>query len=151
MLNTGEKAPDFTLPDQNGNNVSLSQFRGKKVVLYFYPKDSTPGCTKEACSLRDHKAELEAKNAVVIGISRDSIASHKKFENKENLNFILLSDPEHKVIEEYGAWGEKKLYGKTSMGIIRCTYLIDEMGIITDVIGKVSVSTHGEDVLNLID
>lgn len=146
MIDIGMIAPDFTLKDQDGNNRSLSDFKGKKVVLYFYPKDNTPGCTKEACSLRDNKDDLSRLNAIIIGISKDSVESHKRFIEKQGLNFILLSDPDHIVMEEYGAWGEKKLYGKTSIGTIRCTYIIDEEGRIEKSFPKVSVNTHGEDI-----
>lgn len=151
MLEVGSIAPDFTLQDQNGNDRSLSEFKGKKVILYFYPKDNTPGCTKEACSLRDHKSELENKNAVIIGISKDSIASHQRFIEKQDLNFILLSDPEHKVMESYQAWGEKINYGKKSMGTIRSTYIINEEGVIEKTFPKVAVATHGEDILKYLN
>ena len=129
MLAEGTKAPLFTLDDQNGNNVSLSDFRGQKVVLYFYPKDNTPGCTKEACSIRDNMPDFSRLNVKILGVSRDSGESHRKFIEKQNLNFTLLSDPEHKVMEEYGAWGEKTLYGKKSMGVIRSTFVINEDGV----------------------
>lgn len=151
MLSENTLAPDFTLPDQNGNDVALSSFRGKKVVLYFYPKDNTPGCTKEACSFRDNKPLFDNLNAVVIGISKDSAKAHTSFIEKQNLNFTLLSDPEHKVIEEYGAWVEKNNYGKKSMGILRCTYVLDENGIIIKAYKKVNTATHGEDVKNYLE
>lgn len=150
MLEVGTTAPDFSLVDQNNETRTLSEFRGKKVILYFYPKDNTPGCTKEACSLRDSKAEIEARNAIVIGVSKDSASSHKRFEEKQNLNFILLSDPEHTVLEMYEAWGEKMNYGKKSMGTIRCTYIINEDGIIEKTFPKVAVATHGEDILKYL-
>ena len=121
MLSVGNKAPDFTLMDETGREISLSDFKGKKVVIYFYPKDDTPGCTKEACSFRDVYDDILAAGAVVIGISKDDTSSHQKFKNKYNLPFYLLSDPDHKVIEKYGAWQEKKMYGKTSMGTARIT------------------------------
>ena len=130
MLEPNTKAPDFTLPNQNGEMVSLSDFLGKKVILYFYPKDNTPGCTRQACAFAAANAELEEAGVVVIGISKDSVASHQKFVQKQNLPFILLSDPELQAIEAYGVWQEKKLYGKVSMGVVRTTYLIDEQGMI---------------------
>lgn len=147
MLEIGTKAPDFTLKNQSGENITLSEYRGRKVVLYFYPKDSTPGCTKEACSFRDNKSNLEEKNIVVLGISKDSEKSHQRFIEKQNLNFTLLSDEEGKVIEEYGAWGEKSLYGKRYMGIIRMTYVIDEDGVIIKAYDKIKVATAAEDIL----
>lgn len=147
MLEIGTKAPDFTLKNQSGENITLSEYRGRKVVLYFYPKDSTPGCTKEACSFRDNKNNLEDKNIVVLGISKDSEKSHQRFIEKQNLNFTLLSDEEGKVIEEYGAWGEKSLYGKRYMGIIRMTYVIDEDGVIIKAYDKIKVATAAEDIL----
>ena len=151
MLETGTKAPDFSLPDQNGSTVRLSDFQGKKVVLYFYPKDNTPGCTKEACSLRDWKEELIKRGVVIMGVSKDSIQSHNKFREKYGLDFILLSDPEKTVHIAYEAWGEKKLYGKVSLGTIRKTFLIDEEGNIEKIWNKVSVATHGEDVVKYLD
>lgn len=147
MLEIGTKAPDFTLKNKNGENITLSEYRGRKVVLYFYPKDSTPGCTKEACSFRDNKSNLEDKNIVVLGISKDSEKSHQRFIEKQNLNFTLLSDEEGKVIEEYGAWGEKSLYGKRYMGILRMTYVIDEDGVIIKAYDKIKVATAAEDIL----
>jgi len=146
MLEVNTLAPDFTLPDENGNPIKLSDFRGKRVILYFYPKDNTAGCTKEACSLRDHKAVFDEMNAVILGVSRDSSKSHQGFIAKQNLNFKLLTDAEHKVMEAYGAWGEKKLYGKVSMGVIRSTFIIDEEGRIVKVFKKVNTATHGEEV-----
>ncbi len=146
MLAEGTKAPLFTLADQDGNNVSLSDFRGQKVVLYFYPKDNTPGCTREACSIRDNMPDFSRLNVKIFGVSRDSGESHRKFIEKQNLNFTLLSDPEHKVMEEYGAWGEKTLYGKKSMGVIRSTFVINEDGVIEKVYKKVNTATHGEDL-----
>ena len=150
MLEVGTVAPEFTLLDQDGKERKLSEWRGKKIVLYFYPKDNTPGCTKEACSLRDSYSELLKLNAVVVGVSKDSVDSHQKFIAKQNLNFILLSDPEHKVQEEYQAWGEKMNYGKKYFGTIRCTYIIDEDGKIEKTFPKVSVSTHGEDIIKYL-
>lgn len=146
MLAEGTKAPLFTLADQNGNNVNLSDFRGQKVVLYFYPKDNTPGCTKEACSIRDNMPDFSRLNVKILGVSRDSGESHRKFIEKQNLNFTLLSDPGHQVMEEYGAWGEKTLYGKKSMGVIRSTFVINEYGVIEKVYKKVNTATHGEDL-----
>ena len=151
MLAEGTKAPLFTLDDQNGNNVSLSDFRGQKVVLYFYPKDNTPGCTKEACSIRDNMPDFSRLNVKILGVSRDSGESHRKFIEKQNLNFTLLSDPEHKVMKEYGAWGEKTLYGKKSMGVIRSTFVINEDGVIEKVYKKVNTSTHGEDLKKYLE
>ncbi len=147
MLAIGTKAPDFTLKDKDGKEVSLSEYRGSKVILYFYPKDSTAGCTKEACSFRDKKNELATEGFTVIGISRDSQKSHQRFAEKQNLNFTLLSDEDTSVIEAYEAWGEKSLYGKRYMGIIRMTYVIDEDGVIIKAYDKVKVSTHAEDIL----
>ena len=146
MLAEGTKAPLFTLADQDGSNVSLSDFKGQKVVLYFYPKDNTPGCTKEACSIRDNMPDFSRLNVKIFGVSRDSGESHRKFIEKQNLNFTLLSDPEHKVMEEYGAWGEKTLYGKKSMGVIRSTFVINEDRVIEKVYKKVNTATHGEDL-----
>lgn len=142
MPSEKDLAPDFTLPDQNGKPVALSSFRGKKVVLYFYPKDDTPGCTKEACSLRDGHGELLTLGAVVLGVSPDKPESHTKFIEKYNLPFTLLSDPEHKVMEAYDAWGEKSLYGKVSIGVKRTTYVISESGVIEKVFKKVDTEAH---------
>ena len=144
MIEVGSEAPDFILPDENGNSVRLSDARGSIAILYFYPKDNTPGCTKEACSLRDEKEDFDGLDAVIIGINKDSTASHKKFITNQNLNFTLLSDPEHKVIETYQAWGEKTFCGKKSMGILRCTYIIDPEGKINKTYDKVTTSTHGK-------
>ena len=151
MLEVGTIAPEFTLPDQDGVERKLSDYKGKWVVLYFYPKDNTPGCTKEACSLRDEKAVFDSLDAVIIGISKDSTASHKKFITNQNLNFTLLSDPEHKVIESYQAWGEKTFCGKKSMGILRCTYIIDPEGRINKTYAKVNTATHGSDVKTYLE
>ncbi len=150
MINEGTKAPDFTLPDETGDNVSLSSFRGKKVVLYFYPRDNTPGCTKEACSFRDAYGEITAKGAVVIGISADSPDSHGKFKLKFGLPFYLLSDTEKTVIQEYGAWGEKNMYGKTTMGVIRSTFIIDEEGTVARVFPKVKPDEHADEILKYL-
>lgn len=151
MLEKGNKAPSFTLMGDDGKEYSLEDFKGKKVLLYFYPKDNTPGCTKEACSLRDWNSELIKRGVTIIGISRDSDKSHNKFREKYGLNFILLSDPEKTVHISYDAWGEKKLYGKVSLGAIRKTFLIDEEGNIEKIWNKVSVATHGEDIVKYLD
>lgn len=150
MLNVGDKAIDFSLPNVDGNIVKLSDFKEKKIVLYFYPKDNTPGCTKEACGFRDIYREILDKGAVVIGISPDSIKSHQKFKEKHNLPFYLLSDENHEVCELYGAWGEKKMYGKTYMGVKRITYVIDENFNIMAAFPKVSPEKHGDEVLELL-
>ena len=147
MLKVGTKAPDFTLLDKRGNSVSLSDFLGKKVVLYFYPKDSTPGCTRQACAFAQNHSNFEDKNVVVIGISKDSVASHLKFAEKYELPFVLLSDPELQAIQAYGVWQEKKLYGKVSMGVVRSTYLIDEQGVIEKVMPKVKPDTNAAEIL----
>ena len=147
MLEVGTKAPAFTLPDKNGTPVSLSDFRGRKVVLYFYPRDNTPGCTRQACAFAQSYGEFSKKNTVVIGISKDSAASHLKFAEKYQLPFVLLSDPEHTVIGAYGAWQEKKLYGKVSMGTVRCTYLLDEEGVIRKVMPKSKPDTNAAEIL----
>ena len=147
MLEVGMKAPDFTLMDKRGNSVSLSDFLGKKVVLYFYPKDSTPGCTRQACAFAQNHSNFEDKNVVVIGVSKDSVASHLKFAEKYELPFVLLSDPELVAIQAYGVWQEKKLYGKVSMGVVRSTYLIDELGVIEKVMPKVKPDTNAADIL----
>lgn len=147
MLEVGTKAPDFTLLDKNGAEVSLSDFLGKKVVLYFYPRDNTPGCTRQACAFAQNYGAFAEKNVAVIGISKDSVASHLKFAQKHELPFILLSDPELKAIQAYGVWQEKKLYGKVSMGVVRTTYLINEEGVIEKVMPKVKPDTNAEDIL----
>lgn len=150
MLTKGTKAPEFSLPDKNGNTVSLSDFLGKKVVLYFYPKDNTPGCTRQACAFAANYSEFEKKGTVVIGISRDSAASHTKFAEKYSLPFILLSDSELEVIKAYGVWQEKKLYGKLSFGVVRSTYIIDEEGMISHVMPKVKPDTNAAEILELL-
>ena len=150
MLQEGMRAPVFTLADKDGKMVSLSDFLGKKVVLYFYPKDNTPGCTRQACAFAAAYSEFEKKNAVVIGISKDSVASHEKFAEKYNLPFILLSDPELQAIQAYGVWQEKKLYGKTSMGVVRTTFIIDEQGKIMKVMSKVKPDTNAAEVLDIL-
>jgi peroxiredoxin Q/BCP len=150
MLTQGTKAPDFTLSDKDGNTVSLSDFHGKKVVLYFYPKDNTPGCTRQACAFAASYDAFKQLDAVVIGISRDSVASHLKFAEKHSLPFILLSDPNLEAITAYGVWQEKKLYGKTSMGVVRSTYIIDEEGMIEKVMPKVKPDTNATEVLKAL-
>ncbi len=147
MLEVGTKAPDFTLNDKNGSPVTLSGFLGRKVVLYFYPRDNTPGCTRQACAFAQNYQTFTEENVVVIGISKDSVASHLKFAQKYDLPFLLLSDPDHAVIEAYGAWQEKKLYGKVSMGVVRSTYLINEEGIIEKVMPKVKPDTNAAEIL----
>lgn len=147
MLNIGDKAPEFTLEDKDGKTVSLSDFAGKKVVLYFYPKDNTPGCTRQACAFAGLYGEFQEKGVEVIGISRDSVASHSRFAEKHALPFILLSDPELTAIQAYGVWQEKKLYGKTTMGVVRTTFLIDEQGRIQTVMPKVKPDTNAAEIL----
>ena len=147
MLETGTKAPDFSLPDQGGVIHSLSRYRGKKVILYFYPRDNTPGCTKQACGFRDLYPQFTEKGAVVLGVSKDSVASHKKFQEKYQLSFPILSDTELQVIQAYDVWKEKKLYGKVSIGVVRTTYLIDENGIISKAFGKVKAAQNPEQML----
>lgn len=150
MLETGMKAPVFTLNDKNGNTVSLSDFLGKKVVLYFYPKDNTPGCTRQACAFAAAYEGFKAKDVVVIGVCRDSIASHQKFAQKYDLPFILLSDPELQAIQAYDVWQEKKLYGKESMGVVRTTFIIDEQGNIEKIISKVKPDTNAAEILSFL-
>ncbi|WP_448975521.1 thioredoxin-dependent thiol peroxidase [Oribacterium sp.] len=147
MLEVGTKAPDFTLPDQNGNMRSLSEYRGKKVILYFYPKDNTAGCTKQACGFAERYPQFTEKGAVVLGVSKDSVASHKKFEEKYGLPFTLLADPELVAIQAYDVWQEKKNYGKTYMGVVRTTYLIDENGKIVKAFDKVKAADNPEQML----
>lgn len=147
MLKVGSKAPSFSLPDQNGNMHTLEEYRGKKVVLYFYPRDNTPGCTKQACGFGELYPQFIEKNAVILGISKDSVASHKRFEEKYNLPFTILSDPELTAIQAYDVWQEKTMYGKTSMGVVRTTYLIDEEGIIVQAYGKVKTATNPAEML----
>ena len=151
MLEVGNKAPSFTLMGDDGKDYSLDDSRGKKVLLYFYHKDNTPGCKKEACSLRDWNDEIIKRGVTVMGVSKDTIQRQNKFRQKHNLNFILLSDPEKSVHMAYDAWGEKKLYGKVSLGTIRKTFLIDESGNIEKIWNKVAVATHGEDVVKYLD
>ena len=150
MLKEGTKAPDFILNDKDGSEVKLSDFYGKKVVLYFYPKDSTPGCTKQACAFASAYEDFKSKDVAVIGISKDSVASHIKFAEKYNLPFILLSDPERKAIEAYGVWQEKKMCGKVGMGVVRTTFIIDENGNIEKVMDKVKPDTNAKEILEYL-
>ena len=147
MLQIGTKAPYFEGVDENGNVVKLSDFGGKKLVIYFYPKDSTPGCTSEACDLRDNYERFLSLGYEVVGVSRDSVASHQRFRERYELPFHLISDSEHKILEAYEAWGEKKNYGKVTMGTLRTTYVIDEQGTIVDAIGKVNTKAHTAQIL----
>ena len=147
MLQIGNKAPLFTLKDKNGNDVSLSDFLGKKVVLYFYPRDNTPGCTRQACAFAGLYKEFEKRNIEVIGISKDSVSSHIKFAEKYDLPFVLLSDPELSAIKDYGVWQEKKMYGKVSFGVARTTFIIDENGVIEKVMPKVKPDTNAQEIL----
>jgi len=148
-LTEGAMAPDFTINDQNGKPVSLHDFKGKKVALYFYPKDDTPGCTAQACNLRDNIALLKRKKVVVLGVSIDTEKKHKKFEDKYSLPFTLLADPEKQLVELYGVWGEKKFMGRTYMGTHRVTFLINEEGVIEHVIDKVDTKNHTAQILEL--
>ena len=150
MLEIGTKAPDFELPDQNGQMHTLEEYRGKKVVLYFYPKDNTAGCTKQACGFGELYPHFEEKGAAVIGISKDSVASHKKFEAKYNLPFTLLSDTELTAIQAYDVWKEKNMYGKKTMGVVRTTYLIDEEGMIVKAFGKVKAVDNPQQMLEIL-
>ncbi len=150
LLEVGAKAPDFTLPDKDGNLVSLSSFLGKKVVVYFYPRDNTPGCTREACAFAKANAEFAAKGVTVIGISKDSVSSHQKFAQKYELPFLLLSDPELQAIQAFGVWQEKKNYGKVSMGVVRSTFLLDEQGVVEKVYAKVKPDTNAAEILEYL-
>lgn len=150
MLKVGDRAPDFTLPADDGSDVSLKYFLGKKVVLYFYPKDDTPGCNKEACSFRDVNSRILEKGAVVIGVSADNAASHQKFRLKFGIPFYLLSDEKHETLKAYSAWGEKSFMGKVTIGIKRMTFIIDENGKITHIFPKVSPEGHGDEILSLL-
>lgn len=147
MLEEGDQAPDFSAKDQDGNDVKLSGFQGKKIVLYFYPKDDTPGCTKEACSFRDAKEVYAEKDIKVLGVSTDDEASHRKFISKFNLPFTLLADTDKKIVNDYGVYGEKNMYGRKFMGVNRKTFLIDEHGTIRKIFNKVNVSEHADEVL----
>lgn len=151
MLEVGTKAPDFTLKNQEGQEVSLSQFAGKRVVLYFYPRDNTPGCTRQACGFAQNYAGFTQRDVVVIGVSKDSVASHLKFAQKYELPFVLLSDPDLQAIQAYGVWQEKKLYGKVSMGVVRTTYVIDPQGVIEKVMPKVKPDTNAAEILAYLD
>ena len=150
MLEIGTKAPDFELPDQNGKFHRLSDYLGQKVILYFYPKDNTSGCTKQACGFSERNPQFREKGAVVLGVSKDSVASHKKFEQNYNLSFTLLSDPALDVIKAYGVWQEKKNYGKVSMGVVRTTYLIDENGVIAKAMGNVKAAENPDQMMKLV-
>jgi peroxiredoxin Q/BCP len=150
MIKEGQPAPDFELPDQSGEPVRLSSFRGRRVVLYFYPKANTPGCTTQACGVRDHELDYEAADAVVLGVSPDPVKAVKKFADKQNLNFELLADEHHEVSEAYGVWVEKSMYGNTYMGAQRSTFVIDEDGIVRKVIKKAKPETHDEEVLGAL-
>lgn len=151
MPAVGEKAPQFKAPDADGKTVKLSDFKGKKVVLYFYPRDLTPGCTKEACGFRDDSPRFNKKDVVILGVSTDDEASHRKFREAHDLNFTLLSDPEHELAESYGVWQEKNMYGRKSWGVKRTTFIIDEQGKIAHVFGKVDTANHSKDVLKVLD
>ena len=150
MLEIGMKAPEFELPDQNGEMHRLADYRGQKVILYFYPKDNTSGCTKQACGFSERNPQFREKGAVIMGVSKDSVASHKKFEQNYGLGFTLLSDPELEVIKAYGVWQEKKNYGKVTMGVVRTTYLIDENGIIMKAMGGVKAADNPQQMLDLL-
>lgn len=149
-IQEGAEAPDFTVKNDFGENLTLSHLRGKQVVLYFYPKDDTPGCTRQACALRDGISKIQDRGAVVLGVSADSVESHQKFKTKYSLNFPLLSDENKEIVQKYGVWKEKSMYGRTFMGIERTTFLIDEQGRIKKIFPKVNVETHYEDVLNAL-
>jgi thioredoxin-dependent peroxiredoxin len=151
MLATGDAAPDFTLPDQNGDPTSLSDLRGRSVVLYFYPKAATPGCTTQACGVRDHLPAYEKADAVVIGVSPDPVKKVKKFHDDQGLNFTLLADEDHAVSEAYGVWAEKSMYGRTYWGVVRSTFIIDADGVVRHVIPKVTPKTHDEQVLAALE
>ena len=150
MLSIDTQAPDFTLSDKDGNPVTLSSLRGRKVVLYFYPKDNTPGCTRQACAFAGAYTEFEKRGITVIGISKDSVASHQKFAEKYNLPFILLSDPDRIAIEAFGVWQEKKMAGKVGMGVVRTTFIIDEDGVITAIMPKVKPDTNAQEILAML-
>ena len=151
MLSIGKKAPEFTLEDKDGNKVSMSDFKGKKVVVYFYPKDNTPGCTRQACAFRNAYDGFKKEDIQVIGISKDSIKSHQKFAEKHELPFILLSDPDLVAIKAFDVWKEKKMYGKTALGVVRATYIIDENGIIEKVFEKAKPDTNAQEILEYLE
>jgi len=151
MIEAGTPAPEFTLPDQDGHDTSLSDFRGQTVVLYFYPRADTPGCTTQACGIRDHRADYEAAGAVVLGVSPDTVDAVKKFADKQSLNFRLLADEDHAVAERYGTWGEKTNYGKTYWGVLRSTYIVDAGGTVARAFPNVSPKTHDELVLKALE
>jgi peroxiredoxin Q/BCP len=151
MLETGQRAPDFTLPDQDGNDVSLADHAGRTVVLYFYPKANTSGCTTQACGVRDHRGDYEAAGAVVLGVSPDPVKEVKRFHDAQGLNFTLLADADHAVCEAYGVWGEKSMYGRTYMGASRSTFIIGPEGVIAHVIAKASPKTHDAEVLAALE
>ena len=150
MIEIGMKAPDFTLPDKDGSPVTLSSLRGRKVVIYFYPKDNTPGCTRQACAFAQSYGEFEKRGITVIGISKDSVASHQRFAEKYSLPFLLLADPDRAAIEAYGVWQEKKMAGKVGMGVVRTTFLVDEEGIVTAIMPKVKPDTNTAEILALL-
>jgi peroxiredoxin Q/BCP len=150
VIEAGTEAPDFTLTNQDGEDVTLSSLRGGPVVLYFYPKADTPGCTTQACGIRDHSADYDAAGATVLGVSPDSVADIKKFHGGQGLNFTLLADADHAVADLYGTWGEKPMYGRTYMGVARSTFIIDADGVVAHVIPKASPKTHDEQVLALL-
>ena len=150
MLESGQPAPDFTLPDQDGSPVKLSDLRGRKVVLYFYPRADTPGCTIQACGVRDHRGDYASAGATVLGISPDPVKAVKKFHDGQGLNFTLLADEDHAVADAYGVWGEKKNYGKTYFGVFRSTFILDEQGVVRHVIPSVSPKTHDDEVLTAL-
>jgi thioredoxin-dependent peroxiredoxin len=150
VIEAGTEAPDFTLPNQDGEDVTLSSLRGGPVVLYFYPKADTPGCTTQACGIRDHSADYEAAGATVLGVSPDPVSAIKKFHGGQSLNFTLLADADHEVADLYGTWGEKSMYGRTYMGVTRSTFIIDADGVVAHVIPKASPKTHDEQVLALL-
>jgi thioredoxin-dependent peroxiredoxin len=151
MIQTGEQAPDFELPDHDGNPVRLSDLRGRRVVLYFYPKADTPGCTTQACGIRDHRADYEAAGVTVLGVSPDAVDAIRRFHDKQDLNFTLLADADHAVAERYGVWGEKSMYGRTYMGVARATFIIDADGTVAHVIPKASPKTHDDKVLKVLN
>ena len=151
MLSAGDSAPDFELPDQDGKPVRLSDLRGKRVVLYFYPKADTPGCTTQACGIRDHRGDYEAAGVRVLGVSPDPVEAIAKFHDKQDLNFTLLADADHAVCEQYGTWAEKSMYGRTYMGAMRTTFIIDPEGVVAHVIPKVTPKTHDDEVLAALE